>query len=230
MQCCLRELQLFLAWHNIQLVVRQVSGSENWLADALSRFHTGDYSLLECSVTDHLLMLTIDWFASPSTFCLSFFAENSESLMDHSCRLQSFAFQESTKANIRIHFNSYLLFCDYFNFVQFPVSKQSFLSYLVFLLSRFHVIVFYWITLTFSSISTSFWVPTYFSCTTTMFFSPSVGYWYVMSWATQCVALTLLLLISFWMFLDILVCLVCYTFACMLLFYLPCFPFSIFLI
>ena len=112
MQPFLQELRLFLALHNIQLIVRYVSGSENWLADALSRFLTGDYSLFVCSVPDYLLLCTIDCCASPSALSF-FFAESSESLMDHSRRLQSFAFQESTKATIRTHLNSYLLFCTF---------------------------------------------------------------------------------------------------------------------
>lgn len=71
MQCYLHELWLLLPLYNIHLVVRSVSGSENWLADALSRFHTGnccdqvhlfaaDYSMLECSVPDGLFFLMID--------------------------------------------------------------------------------------------------------------------------------------------------------------------------
>ena len=44
MQRCLRELWLQLALFNIQLVVRSVRGSDNWLADSLSRFHVGEVS------------------------------------------------------------------------------------------------------------------------------------------------------------------------------------------
>ena len=44
MQRCLRELWLFLALRNIQLVVRAVHGCDNWLADSLSRFHTDNFS------------------------------------------------------------------------------------------------------------------------------------------------------------------------------------------
>ena len=47
--------------------------------------------------------------------------------------IQSFAFQESTKTNMRTQLNSYLLFCDYCAFNPFPVSKQSYLGYLAFL-------------------------------------------------------------------------------------------------
>ena len=47
--------------------------------------------------------------------------------------IQSFAFQESTKTNMRTQLNSYLLFCDYCAFNPFPVSKQSYLAYLAFL-------------------------------------------------------------------------------------------------
>lgn len=45
MQQCLQELWLLLALFNIQLVVRHVRGCDNWLADSLSRFHTGDFSV-----------------------------------------------------------------------------------------------------------------------------------------------------------------------------------------
>ena len=43
MQRCLRELWLLLALYNIKLLVRSVRGCDNWLADSLSRFHTGKY-------------------------------------------------------------------------------------------------------------------------------------------------------------------------------------------
>lgn len=43
MQRCLRELWLLLAVYNIKLIVRSVRGCDNWLADSLSRFHTGKY-------------------------------------------------------------------------------------------------------------------------------------------------------------------------------------------
>ena len=44
LQRCLRELWLLLALFNIQLLVRSVRGSDNWLADSLSRFHIGEFS------------------------------------------------------------------------------------------------------------------------------------------------------------------------------------------
>ena len=70
MQQCLRELWLLLALFNIQLVVRHVRGCDNWLADSLSRFHTGDFSaqfhalstslhLSECPVPDSLFHFTV---------------------------------------------------------------------------------------------------------------------------------------------------------------------------
>ena len=70
MQQCLRELWVLLALFNIQLVVRHVRGCDNWLADSLSRFHTGDFSvqfhalstslqLSECFVPDSLFHFTI---------------------------------------------------------------------------------------------------------------------------------------------------------------------------
>ena len=57
----------------------------------------------------------------------------STALGNHARRLQTFAFQESTKANMRSQLNSYLLFCEFFNFAPFPVSKSTFLYYVVFL-------------------------------------------------------------------------------------------------
>ena len=71
MQRCLRELWLLLALHNIQLSVRSVRGCDNWLADSLSRFHTGnfcsqfnslaaDLSLTECSVPDSLFLFAVE--------------------------------------------------------------------------------------------------------------------------------------------------------------------------
>lgn len=115
--------------------------------------------------------------------------------MDHSCRVQSFAFQESAKANIPIHFNSYLLFCDYFNFVQFPVSKQSFFIVLGFSSKS---LLCYCFLLSYVNILKH--INQFLDANISFMhnydvFSPSVGY--VMSWVTRCVAFTLLLLISF---------------------------------
>ena len=64
-------------------------------------------------------------------FC--FFSENAAQLLHYANSIQSFAFQESTKRNMRTQLNSYLLFCDYCAFEPFPVSKQAFLAYLAFL-------------------------------------------------------------------------------------------------
>ena len=71
MQRCLRELWLLLALHNIQLSVRSVRGCDNWLADSLSRFHTGnfcskfnslaaDLSLTQCTVPDSLFLFAVE--------------------------------------------------------------------------------------------------------------------------------------------------------------------------
>ena len=54
-------------------------------------------------------------------------------LLHYANSIQSFAFQESTKRNMKTQLNSYLLFCDYCAFEPFPVSKQAFLAYLAFL-------------------------------------------------------------------------------------------------
>ena len=70
MQQCLRELWLLLALFNIQLVVHHVRRCDNWLADSLSRFHTGDFSaqfhalsnslqFSECPVPDSLFHFTV---------------------------------------------------------------------------------------------------------------------------------------------------------------------------
>ena len=61
------------------------------------------------------------------------FAENSESLLEYAFQIQSQAFQESTKRNMRTQLNAYILFCEYYDLVPFPVSKRSFLAYLIFL-------------------------------------------------------------------------------------------------
>lgn len=70
MQRCLRELWLLLALYNITLIVRSVRRCDNWLADSLSRFHTGKYcqrfkslagarSLTECTVPDSLFTFAL---------------------------------------------------------------------------------------------------------------------------------------------------------------------------
>ena len=61
------------------------------------------------------------------------FAESAAPLLDYACKIQSFAFQESTKRNMKTQLNAYLLFCDHFALIPFPVSKQTFLAYLAFL-------------------------------------------------------------------------------------------------
>ena len=61
------------------------------------------------------------------------FVESAAPLLDYACKIHSFAFQESTKRSMRTQLNAYLLFCDHFAVVPFPVSKQSFLAYLAFL-------------------------------------------------------------------------------------------------
>lgn len=71
MQRCLRELWLLLALYNIKLIVRSVRGCDNWLADSLSRFHTGKYchrfksltearSLTECTLPDSFFTFTLE--------------------------------------------------------------------------------------------------------------------------------------------------------------------------
>ena len=145
MQRCLRELWLLLALYNITLIVRSVRGCDNWLADSLSRFHTGKYcqhfkslagarSLTECTVPDSLFTFALKWQDLLSEFIGAFcFSENAAQLLHYANSIQSFAFQESTKRNMRTQLNSYLLFCDYCAFEPFPVSKQAFLAYLAFL-------------------------------------------------------------------------------------------------
>jgi len=50
-------------------------------------------------------------------------SESAAPLLDYACKIQSFAFQESTKRNMRTQLNAYLLFCDHFALIPFPVSK-----------------------------------------------------------------------------------------------------------
>lgn len=56
------------------------------------------------------------------------FAASAAPLLDYACKIQSSAFQESTKRNMRTQLNAYLLFCDHFALIPFPVSKQTFFS------------------------------------------------------------------------------------------------------
>ena len=71
MQRCLRELWLLLALYNIKLIVRPVRRCDNWLADSLSRFHTGKYchhfkslaearSLTDCTLPDSFFIFTLE--------------------------------------------------------------------------------------------------------------------------------------------------------------------------
>ena len=73
-------------------------------------------------------------------FCLT---ENAAKLLDYANTIQSFAFQESTKRNMRTQLNAYLLFCDYCAFNLFPVSKQSYLAFLSKSLSCYRSLVNY---------------------------------------------------------------------------------------
>ena len=116
---------MLLALYNITLIVRSVRGCDNWLADSLSRFHTGKYcqrfkslagarSLTECTVPDSLFTFALKWQDLLSEFIGAFcFSENAAQLLHYANSIQSFAFQESTKRNMRTQLNSYLLFCDH---------------------------------------------------------------------------------------------------------------------
>ena len=67
-------------------------------------------------------------------YLLSFsFADRSQMLVDRAYLVQRFAFQESTKRNMRSQLRAYLSFCAHYQFSPFPVSKNVFLAYLVFL-------------------------------------------------------------------------------------------------
>ena len=56
-----------------------------------------------------------------------------QSLQQYLGSLQTCAFCDSTKRSMRNYLHSYLLFCQYFQFNPFPVSKPMYLLYLVFL-------------------------------------------------------------------------------------------------
>lgn len=56
-----------------------------------------------------------------------------QSLQQYLGSLQTRAFCDSTKRSMRTYLHSYLLFCQYFQFNPFPVSKPMYLLYLVFL-------------------------------------------------------------------------------------------------
>ena len=55
-----------------------------------------------------------------------------QSLQQYLGSLQTRAFCDSTKCSMRNYLHSYLLFCQYFQFNPFPVSKPMYLLYLVF--------------------------------------------------------------------------------------------------
>ncbi len=79
-------------------------------------------------------------------FTVLCFAESAAPLLDYACKIQSFAFQESTKRNMRTQLNAYLLFCDHFALIPFPVSNESFLAHLAFLsksLTCYHSLINY---------------------------------------------------------------------------------------
>ena len=59
--------------------------------------------------------------------------QKTQTLLENAFQIQSQAFQESTKRNMRTQLNAYILFCEYYNLALFLVSKRSFLAYLVFL-------------------------------------------------------------------------------------------------
>lgn len=71
-------------------------------------------------------------FSSFNAF-FPFIADRSQSLVDYAYKVQRFAFQESTKRNMRSQLQAYLNFCVHYKFSPFPVSKRVFLAYLVFL-------------------------------------------------------------------------------------------------
>ena len=67
-------------------------------------------------------------------YFLSFsFADRSQMLVDCAYFVQRFAFKESTKRNKGSQLHAYLIFCAHYQFSPFPVSKNVFLAYLVFL-------------------------------------------------------------------------------------------------
>ena len=67
-------------------------------------------------------------------FYLSF-AESAGQLLEYASKIQPFAFQGSSKKNMRTQLNAHLLFCEYYEFSLFPLSKQYYLAYLVFFIS-----------------------------------------------------------------------------------------------
>lgn len=67
-------------------------------------------------------------------YFLSFpFADRSQMLDDCAYLVPRFAFQESTKRNMHSQLQVHLIFCAHYQFSPFPVSKNVFLPYLVFL-------------------------------------------------------------------------------------------------
>ena len=80
----------------------------------------GEYSLLMNSLIRFPMS-----FADPN--------DALQSLQQYLGSLQTRAFCDSTKRSMRTYLHSYLLFCQYFQFNPFPVSKPMYLLYLVFL-------------------------------------------------------------------------------------------------
>ena len=56
------------------------------------------------------------------------FAESAGQLLEYASKIQPFAFQGSSKRNMRTQLKAHLLFCEYYEFSLFPLSKQCFVS------------------------------------------------------------------------------------------------------
>ena len=82
-------------------------------------------------------MTSVHIFSIDLVVCLNLsFADPKDAL--HSLQqclgiIQTHAFRDSTKRSMKTYLHSYLMFCQYYDFKPFPVSKSVYLFYLVFL-------------------------------------------------------------------------------------------------
>lgn len=109
---------------------------------ALLSFHVS-YILLYLELASHIF----SEFRSFS-FTIPFTDPNDalQSLQQYLGSIQTHTFHDSTKRSMKTYLHSYLLFCQYFKFNPFPVSKTMYLLYLVFLsqsLSSYRLVVNY---------------------------------------------------------------------------------------
>ena len=88
------------------------------------------YLISHCSILD---FTPIYIFFPFFFFSLS---DTLRSLHEQAYTIQQFAYQDSTKRNMRSQLNTYLQFCHFYSLEPFPVTKCTFMPYLIFLSHR----------------------------------------------------------------------------------------------